>query len=340
MSDPVQLVPDELRILIQHYRKPQSEDVRLRSHAIILAHKKYTIAQIADILLRDEQTIFRWIKAFQKERIVSLFPKYFENEHASKLTRAQKQELGKIFSQKPSEYGIPAAFWDISNLKTYIKAEFGVEYASVESYRIIFKLHNYSFHLPDTFDTHRDEGLITKRMAEIKEEIAPMMQSKDWMIFASDESRIVWETIIRRLWLPKGKKSIIKVERKRQAQSFIGFLNLQTGEDLLFKMPWQNQEEIVIVLEDLVKKYPDKRICIIWDNAAFHKGKLLREKLSTALKNIHLINLPPYAPDHNPQEHVWKYGKDKLANNQRGSLEETTNAFVSIVTGRRYNYQI
>lgn len=340
MSNSIQLIPEELRVIIQHYRKPQCEDVRLRSHAIILSHKGYTGAQIADILLRDEQTIFRWIKAFQKERIVSLFPKYLSNEHAAKLTRTQKQELGNIFSQKPSDYGIPAAFWDISNLRTYIKAEFGIEYASEESYRLIFKLHNYSFHLPDTFDIHRDEEKIIKRMGEIKEEIAPMLGSKEWIVFASDESRIVWETIIRRIWLPKGKKSIIKVERKRQAQSFIGFLNLSTGEELLFKMPWQNQEEIILVLEALVKKYPEKRICVIWDNAAFHKGKLLREKLSTTLKTIHLINLPPYAPDHNPQEHVWKYGKDKLANNQRTSLEETTNAFVSLVTGRKYNYKI
>lgn len=94
------------------------------------------------------------------------------------------------------------------------------------------------------------------------------------------------------------------------------------------------------MLEELTRKYPDKRICIIWDNARFHKGKKIRAKLSTTLKRIHLINLPPYAPDHNPQEKVWKYGKDKLANNQRESLEETVVAFTSIVTGRIYNYQI
>ena len=104
-------------------------------------------------------------------------------------------------------------------------------------------------------------------------------------------------------------------------------------------MAWQKQDEIIPVLESLVVHYPDKRICIIWDNARFHKGKKLKAKLSTTLKRIHLINLPAYAPDHNPQEHVWKYGKDKLANNQRKSLEETVEAFESIVMGRKYRYQ-
>ena len=141
------------------------------------------------------------------------------------------------------------------------------------------------------------------------------------------------------MWLPKGQKSIIKVERKREAQSFIGFLNLQTGEELLFPLSWQRQDTIIPVLEGLTLKYPNRRICIIWDNAKFHKGKKIRKKLSTTLRRVHLINLPPYAPDHNPQEHVWKYGKAKLANTQRESLEETVTVFQSIVMSRNYPYR-
>ena len=339
MLEPVHLTQEEIDLIEQHFHKSKCEEIRLRSHAVILFHKGYSYAQIGDILFTSEQSVYRWIKAFQKERVSSLFPKYLNNQHAAKLTREQKQQLKDILAKPPSDYGIPQKFWDISSLKTYIKAEFGVEYESDESYRLIFLLHNYSFHLPDTFDRHRDEQKVEKRISEIKEEIEPLLKDGQWIIFASDECRIVWETVIRRLWLPKGQKTIIKVERKRQAQSFIGFLNLKTGEELLYKLSWQKQDEIIPVLEALVEKYPDKRICIIWDNARFHHGKKIKAKLSTTLKRIHLINLPAYAPDHNPQEHVWKYGKDELANNQRESLEKTVQTFISIVTGRSYNYK-
>lgn len=335
----IQLTTSELKILIQHYRKPLHEEIRLRSHAIILIHKEYSVSEVSDILMKSEETIDRWIRGFQKKRISSLFPQYLNNEHAAKLTREQKKEIGKILSMPPSQYGIPKEFWDISGLKTYIKAEFGVEYRSAESYRLIFRLHNYSFHLPDTFDRHRDDKQVKKRIKEIKKEIKPYMKDNNWFIFTADECRIIWETEIRRLWLPKGKKTIIKVERKRQAQSFLGLLNLNTGEDLLYRLAWQRQDEIIPVLEALVKKYPDKYICIIWDNARFHKGKKIRRKLTTTLKRIHLINLPAYAPDHNPQEHIWKFGKDRLANNQRESLEETIQTFELIITGRKYPYQ-
>lgn len=338
MVSQVQLTDEEKEIIHGHHEKTLCEGIRLRSHTVLLADKDYTPAQIADVLFQSEQTICRTIKAFEKEGIASLFPKYLDNEHASKLTREQKKEMGEVLSKPPSEYGIPKKFWDVSSLRSYISATFGVEYRSDESYRLIFQLHNYSFHLPDRFDRKRDDKKVETRIEEIKTEIKPYMDDDTWLVFTADECRIIWETEIRRLWLPKGKKTIIKVERKRQAQSFLGLLNLKTGEDLLYRLAWQRQDEIIPVLETIVQKYPNKRICIIWDNARFHKGKKIRAKLSTTLKPIHLINLPAYAPDHNPQEHVWKYGKDKLANNQRESLEETVQAFESIITGRTFTY--
>jgi len=340
MLDPIRLNADEYDLLLQHKKKSLCKLISLKAHAVLLSHKGYDAITIADVLFKSEKTVRQWLQGFQSKRIASLFPKTLGNQHAAKLNKKQKLQLKAVLSQKPSAYGIPKEFWDVSTLKKYIKAEFGVEYESENSYRLIFKLHNYSFHLPDTFDIHRNEKTIKKRMKQIKKEIKPMMKDTKWLVFASDESRIVWESIIRRLWLPKGRKTIMKVERKRKAQSFIGFLNLKTGEDVLYRLSWQKQDTIIPVLEELIKKYPNKRICIIWDNARFHHGKKIKRKLSTTLKRIHLINLPPYAPDCNPQEHIWKYGKDRLANNQRNSLEETVSEFERIIMSRKFNYHI
>lgn len=340
MLAPVQLTEDELSLIHNHYSKAGFQGIRLRAHTALLSHKGYPPRQIADVLFQSEQTVCRWVTSFHKQRISSLFPRYLDNQQAAKLTRKQKKELGQVLAKPPGHFGIPTKFWDVSSLKSYIRAEFGVEYASDESYRLLFRLHNYSFHLPDAFDRHRDEEKIKTRMAEIKEEVIPLLADPGWVVLAADECRIVWETEIRRLWLPRGKRSIIKVERERAAQSFLGLLNLKTGEEILYQLPWQNQDEVAAVLEKLVIEYPDQRLCIIWDNAGWHKGTKIREKLKTSLRSVHLINFPPYAPDHNPQEHVWKYGKDKLANHQRESLPELVQAFTTLVTGHTFNYHL
>lgn len=341
MIDPALVSSVEQELLRQHLKRSQAETIRQRAHSIILSSKGYSPLEIADILERSEKTVREWVKAWSTTRIASLFTGYSLNQNAAKLTRAQKKEIKRTLSKPPCEYGIPKAFWDVSTLKSYIKAEFGVEYESDESYRLIFKLHNYSFHLPAKFDVKRtDEIKIQRRITEIRQEINPYLKDPDWEVLVSDESRIIWEALVRRCWLPKGQKSYILVSRDNQYQSFIGFLNLKSHNPHIYPIPWQNQITIIKALKLLLQEYPKKQVCIIWDNAPFHKGKLLRKALGGKLKRVHLINFPPYAPDHNPQEHVWKYVKDQVSNYQFESFPELITTFQQIVMGRKYTYQI
>lgn len=339
MIDSARITPDEKELLLQHYRKPKSEMIRERAHAVLLNSEGYSPYEIGRILFRDEKTVREWIKDFIKERIASVFPRYFNNENAAKLTKEQKEEIKKVLSQPPSEYGIPKNFWEVKSLKSYIKAEFGVEYESDNSYRFIFKLHNFSFHLPAKFDIHRDDDFVKKRMDEIRAIIAPYFIDPSWEVLAADESRIIWEAIIRRAWLPKGKKTILKVIRSREYQNFFGCLSLKTGKAHIYEMPWQNKEEVIKILRLLQKDYSDKHVCLIWDNASFHRSKMLREELKTSLRAFYLLALPPYAPDTNPQEHIWKYAKEEISNQQYGNMKELTYGFKTIVIGRNYPYQ-
>lgn len=152
--------------------------------------------------------------------------------------------------------------------------------------------------------------------------------------------RMEQEAITRRAWLQKGKRTAIKVDRDKQAQSYIGFLNQKTFTCEIYEMPWQNQVEVLAAFGQFLKQHPDKQIAIIWDNAAFHKGKLIRAALAKGqlLERVHLIPMPPYAPDHNPIEHVWNTAKQAISNIQHRSFEQTKNAFVSSIAGRRFKY--
>lgn len=340
MIDPAAPTEEEKILLKQHYLKSQNHTIRERAHAILLNSQGYSPYQLSEILFRSEKTVRDWIKDFHQRRIASLFSRYFANEHAAKLTRQQKEEIAQALSSPPSQYGIPRQFWDVSALKAYAIAHFGIIYESPQSYHLLFKVSNFSFKYPATFDVHRDEKQILERVKEIREEIKPYLTDPSWIVLASDESRLVWEAIVRRCWLPKGEKSILKVERENIAQNLIGFLDLKSGKPHLFNLPWQNQEEIIKVLKRLKESYPNQKICLLWDNAGFHKGKLIRKSLKTDLSSFHLLNFPPYAPETNPQEKIWRWAKEQIANRQFSSLIALRRTFHTIVMSRDYPYQI
>ena len=297
---------------------------------------------MSKLLFRDKRTVQRWLKDFSETRIASIFSGHANNENASKLTKEQKEEIKETLSQPPSEHGLPKQFWDIPTIKEYVKAEFGIVYESKQSYYFLLKFSNLSFKLPDKFDYRRNEDQIAKRMAEIRQEIKEYLNSIDWEVFSSDEVRIQLEAETKRAWLKKGEKTIIKVNREREAQNYLGLLNQKTSKCHLYELAWQNQEEVLKALDKFLKLYPDKRICIVWDNAQFHKGKLIRETLKKGefLERVHLINFPPYAPDKNPTEHVWKEAKHRISNIQFETLKKTKEIFRNFIASRKFNYQM
>ncbi len=56
------------------------------------------------------------------------------------------------------------------------------------------------------------------------------------------------------------------------------------------------------------------------------------------LERITPVFLPPYAPDHNPVEHIWNAAKNNIADIQHETPEETFGAFASYIASRAFDY--
>jgi putative transposase len=67
---------------------------------------------------------------------------------------------------------------------------------------------------------------------------------------------------------------------------------------------------------------PMNRICLVLDNFQTHKAKRVKEKARTL--NIELIYLPPYSPDLNPIEYLWKSIKRLISVSRIESKQELT----------------
>ena len=314
--------------------------IRYKAQAVLLASRGVRPEAICIAVNRKPRTVAAWLNDWSARHMASIFSGHQDNTNAAKLTKAQLLQIKDVLPQSPSEYGIPKEMWDVPTLKNYISATFGVAYESPESYYFILRFSGLSFKYPDTFDLKRNEVFIKERMKAITAELAPLLQSEDWEVFSSDEVRMDQEAVIRKCWLKKGERTIIKVDRKKQSQSYIGFLNQKNYQCHLYEMPWQNSDEVLRAMKEFLTAYPEKKICIVWDNAAFHKSKAIRDQLTKGgiMERVHLIAMPPYAPDYNPIEHVWNTAKQAVSNIQRDTFEQTKQAFSDFVASRPFSY--
>jgi transposase len=68
--------------------------------------------------------------------------------------------------------------------------------------------------------------------------------------------------------------------------------------------------EVCQLLKKISEEYPNKPVFVILDNARYQKCEIVRA-LAKEL-NIHLVFIPPYSPNLNLVERVWKFAKSGL----------------------------
>ena len=85
----------------------------MRAEAIVYAARGVGLDIIAEMVERAEGTVREWLSEWRRYRIGSVVTGHAGNENASKLKRAQKEELEEILGKPPSEAGAWAELWDV-----------------------------------------------------------------------------------------------------------------------------------------------------------------------------------------------------------------------------------
>ena len=87
----------------------------------------------------------------------------------------------------------------------------------------------------------------------------------------------------------------------REYRYAYGAVEPKTGENFFLIFPYCNTDCMNVFLAELAKVYPNDRIMLICDGAMWHKANSLIKP-----EQISLIFIPPYTPEMNPIEQIWK----------------------------------
>jgi len=123
------------------------------------------------------------------------------------------------------------------------------------------------------------------------------------------------ETKTKNVWYFKNQEPVIQAKRRGEAQNFYGALNVKTGRQIAITADRQNSQWTIKFLKTLAKFYRNRKIFLIWDGAGWHKSKAIRRFLKST-KQFELFNFPPYSPELNPEEQVWKALRQNITHNR------------------------
>ena len=266
--------------------------VRLKAEAVLYASRGVDVSIIAEMVDRSRRTVRDWLASWRLAGLCSVVTGHAGDENAAELTRAQKEQLKETLGGAPSQSGVQADFWDVPALRDVVKILFDVEYQSDSTYQLLLKFCGMSFKLPDPFDKRRDEAAITARMARIRQEVAEL-PARGWEVRTVDEVRVEHEAETRRMWLPRGRRTRLRVDRTRSARSFFGALSLTSKKMKVYPIEGnQNAEQIILAMARLVRETENEKIAVVLDIAAILQSHFVRRygnllllmKVSNALR--------------------------------------------------------
>jgi len=106
-----------------------------------------------------------------------------------------------------------------------------------------------------------------------------------------------------------------------------GAVNPRTGESFFLELPLLNTQGFQLFLDHFAAAYPTDFHLLPLDNGAFHKARHLHLPA-----NVGLLFFPPYAPELNPIERLWRDLKDWLAQSQPATLDDLSTRLMTRLT--------
>ena len=115
-----------------------------------------------------------------------------------------------------------------------------------------------------------------------------------------DEARFGRISDVRRCWAPKPLRPLCQAMLTHEYTYAYAAVDVNTGVLDSLVLPHVNTDCMQVFLDEVAQRHCHEHILLVLDGAGWHRSNTL-----VVPPNMHLLPLPPYAPELNPVEHLW-----------------------------------
>lgn len=197
-------------------------------------------------------------------------------------------------------------------IASWIRTELGISYSESAVRNVLKKLdfvYKKTTSVPGKANVDEQEVFL-KQLEPFLAETAP-----NEVVYFMDAVHPQHNTRSDYAWIKRGVKKEVPTNSGRQRINLNGAMNAHIPDEVeVVEAAIINAQATQELLEKLLKKNIDKeRIYVLGDNARYYTNSELQEWLKQNPK-IQLLHIPPYSPNLNLIERLWKFMRKKIIN--------------------------
>ena len=251
----------------------------------------------------DEVTIRRYEKRYLSEGLYG----YLSNNYIGYEGKLDHSQLCELINELSSKIYLSS-----HEVCAWIKEKFGVTY---HSQGVVHLLHRLDFVykkprlVPSKANADKQEEFL-ESFSQLQSNLKP-----NETIYFGDAVHAQHNTQLAYGWIRKGEEKGVKSNTGRSRININAVIDPETKDIIYRDDPTINAESTIKLFEKIEAKNPHmEKIYIIIDNAKYYKNKQVTGYLENS--KIELLFLPPYSPNLNLIERLWKFMKKKVTYNR------------------------
>lgn len=269
-----------------------------RIKAILLLNEGFSYPAVAKILLLDDMTIRRYEKEYKEKGVDGLLECRYQGSKGL-LTEIEEKELTKHLKTK--------VYQTVKEVVAYVENKYAKTYSIDGMTHLLHRLHfvyKKTKVIPGRVDREKQE--------EFKKDYHELKSGKygKGKIYFVDASHPQHNNMPFYGWIYKGETKTIKSNSGRTRLNLNGALNLENMEITVLSEKTINTHAMMRLIIELEEKQPAEGIFLILDNASYNHSYELALFLEDHPR-VEVKYLPPYSPNLNIIERLWKFFHNK-----------------------------
>jgi len=328
------LSPAEITTLQNLSKYHPQQQVRSRGNLLLLSHEKIPLKDLARMIGITRQTASIWIENWEEKGICGLFNKPGWAQGRPPIV-TESEQLAVIDCVKKAPRSLKKALSDIQQ-------QCGLNLSKKSLKRVCKRMGMSWKRVRKSLKSKRNDELFYAKLDEIKQWLIQADNGElDFYYF--DESGFTLEPCIPYAWQANNETIELPSSRSKRL-NVLGFMSHRCDDFESYIVEGSVNSEVVIACVDAFAAKITKKTLLVIDNASTHTSKAFLNQIERwKEKGLTLVNIPPYSPELNKIEILWRKVKYEwmpfFAYESFQSLRDSLNNILSNI-GRDKKYKI
>ncbi len=297
------LSADKLAELRGGHRATREKREADRIKAVILLASGWSAEQVAEALLIDANTVRSHFRRYREGGLRGLLEVTYRGSEGALDADALAELEAHLATQ---------LYLSAKDIAAWVKARFGVSY-TVSGMTAVLRRLGFVYKKPKLIPGKADAAAQEAFLADYA--TLKQTKGKDDVICFMDAVHPQHNPVLGYGWIKRGEDYPVPSNTGRRRLNINGAVDLERLEPVVRFDETINAESTLALFDQLQLAYPLATwIYVICDNARYYRSRRVAEYLATS--RIKLLFLPPYAPNLNLIERLWKYFKKQVLYNR------------------------